>query len=318
MVLGEPQKQQQSLKRYNAFSDELKRRFGQRVQRVSLDAGFTCPNRDGSAGYGGCSFCGERGAAAVGVPVTLSITEQVADGKRKMRQKYGAEKFLAYFQAYSNTYGDPQRLRRCYDEALADPAVVGLVIGTRPDCLPPDVLDLLAELNGRTYLWLELGMQTMHDRTLTAINRGHDHGCLVTAVQQCRERGLRTCAHLVLGLPGETRDEMLASVREVDRLRFAGIKLHHLHILKGSRLEADYRAGKVALPERDEYVALVCDALELLDPGMVVHRLMGDGRSELVAPDWSRRKLEVLNRIDREMALRGSVQGCKRRDAITD
>lgn len=300
------------MKRYSTFNSELAQQFGQRIQRVSLDAGFTCPNRDGTSGSGGCSFCGNRGAAAVGVPVTLSIAEQLADGKRKMQQKYGATRFLAYFQAYSNTYDTSDRLRRLYDEALADPAVVGLIIGTRPDCLPPDVLDLLTELHARTYLWLELGMQSMHDRTLAAINRGHDHACLVSAVQRCRERSIRTCAHLVMGLPGESREEMLASVQEVDRLGFTGVKFHHLHILKGSQLEVDYRAGKVTLLERDDYIGLVCDALELLDPRMVIHRLMGDGRSELVAPEWSRRKLDVLNRIDREMALRGSVQGCKR------
>lgn len=300
------------MKRYTTFNNELLRQFGQRIQRVSLDAGFTCPNRDGSVGHGGCTFCGDRGAAAVGVPVALSIAEQLADGKRKMQQKYGAAKFLAYFQAYSNTYENPDRLRRLYEEALADPTVVGLIIGTRPDCLPPATLDLLTELHARTYLWLELGMQTMHDRTLSATNRGHDHACLESAVQSCRERGIRTCAHLVLGLPGESRAEMLASVREVDRLGFSGAKFHHLHILKGSQLEVDYRAGKVSLLERDEYIGLVCDALELLDPQVIIHRLMGDGRTELVAPEWSRRKLDVLNRIDREMTRRDSVQGCRR------
>jgi hypothetical protein len=300
-----------SKKRYTTFTDELRIKFGCRVQRVSLDAGFSCPNRDGSVGTGGCSFCNERGAAAVGVPVELPVDEQLLRSKEYLRRKFRAEKFLGYFQAYSNTYATVDHLKLLYESALADHELVGLIIGTRPDCLPESVLDLLSELNQTTYLWLELGMQTMHERTLQCINRGHDHACLVDAVAQCQERGLRVCLHLILGLPGETRDEMLASVREVNRLGVEGIKLHHLHVLQGSRLEEEYHLGSLRLLERDEYVGLVCDAIELLDPAIRIHRLMGDGRSELVAPDWSRRKLEVLNRIDAELLKRDSRQGSR-------
>lgn len=298
-----------TMKRYATFNEELRRRFGCRVQRVSLDAGFSCPNRDGSLGFGGCTFCGERGAAATGVPVELPIGQQLEKSKEYLRNKFKADKFLAYFQAYSNTYASVDRLRQIYAEALSDPDVVGLIIGTRPDCLPEDVLGLLSELNRQTYLWLELGMQTMHDRTLAAINRGHDHASFVDAVRRCQTRGLRVCAHLILGLPGESREEMLASVQELNRLGVDGVKLHHLHVLKGSPLARDYPAGGLPLMSRDEYVALVVDALELLDPGIMIHRLMGDGRSELIAPDWSRRKLEVLNRIDAELKKRNSRQG---------
>ena len=298
-------------KRYTTFTDELRQRFGCRVQRIALDAGLTCPNRDGSLGIGGCSFCGDRGAAAVGVQTELPLAEQLQRSKAYLRQKFRAERFLAYFQAYSNTYATVELLREVYATALADPGLAGLIIGTRPDCLPEPVLDLLAELNEQTYLWLELGMQTMHDQTLAAINRGHDHACFVDAVQRCQARGLRICAHLILGLPGETRQQILASVRELNRLGVDGVKLHHLHVLKGSRLVNDYQQGRLRLLERDEYVQLVCDALELLDPRIVIHRLMGDGRSELVAPDWSRRKLEVLNLIDAELVKRDSRQGCR-------
>ena len=227
------------------------------------------------------------------------------------RSKFRAEKFLAYFQAYSNTYAAADELRLLYETALADEDVVGLIIGTRPDCMPDTVLDLLAELNRRTYLWLELGMQTMHDQTLQAINRGHDHACFVEAVKRCKDRGLRICAHLILGLPGESRDQMLASVQELNRLGVDGVKLHHLHVLKGSQLEQEYRRGGLSLMTRDEYVGLVVDALELLNPTIMIHRLMGDGRTELVAPDWSRRKLEVLNQIDAELQKRNSRQGCR-------
>lgn len=298
-----------TMKRYSTFNEELRCRFGCRVQRVSLDAGFGCPNRDGKRGVGGCTFCGERGAAATGVPVELPIQQQLQKSKSYLRSKFKAEKFLAYFQAYSNTYAAVETLRQTYHEALRDPDVVGLIIGTRPDCLPEDVLDLLSELNTATYLWLELGMQTMHDRTLANINRGHDHACFVDTVKRCKARGVRVCAHLILGLPGESRDEMLASVQELNRLGVDGVKLHHLHLLKGSLLEEEFQADRLSLMDRETYVQLVCDALELLSPTILIHRLMGDGRSELLAPDWSRRKLEVLNRIDAELKKRNSRQG---------
>lgn len=298
-------------KRYTTFTDELRQRFGCRVQRVSLDAGFSCPNRDGSLGTGGCTFCGDRGAAAVGVPTELPLLQQLQMSKTYLEKKFRAEKFLAYFQAYSNTYASADDLRLLYETALADKDIVGLIIGTRPDCLPDSVLELLAELNQRTYLWLELGMQTMHDQTLQAINRGHDHACFVEAVKRCKQRGLRVCAHLILGLPGETREQMLASVKELNRLGVDGVKLHHLHVLKGSLLEEQYRDGTLVLMDRDAYVALLVDALELLDPNIMIHRLMGDGRSELIAPDWSRRKLEVLNQIDATLKKRDSRQGCR-------
>ncbi len=300
-----------TVKRYSTFTEELRRRFGCRVQRVSLDAGFSCPNRDGRIGVGGCSFCNERGAAAVGVPVELPLTDQLQQSKEYLRHKFKAEKFIGYFQAYTNTYATAGHLRGLYEAVLQDPEVVGLIIGTRPDCLPEPVLALLAELHQKTYLWLELGMQTMHDRTLAAINRGHTHRSFVDAVRRCQAQGLRVCAHLILGLPGETREEMLSSVQELNRLGVDGVKLHHLHVLKGSQLEEEYRRGTLRLLGRAEYVQLVCDALELLDPRIMLHRLMGDGRSELVAPDWSRRKLEVLNLIDAELAKRNSRQGSR-------
>lgn len=298
-------------KRYTTFTTELRQRFGCRVQRIALDAGLTCPNRDGSLGIGGCSFCGDRGAAAVGVQIELPLVEQLQRSKEYLRHKFRADRFLGYFQAYSNTYASVEALRSLYQTVLDDSELVGMIIGTRPDCLPDPVLDLLSELHQQTYLWLELGMQTMHDQTLAALNRGHDHACLVEAVQRCQDRGLRVCVHLILGLPGETREQMLASVRELNRLGVDGVKLHHLHVLKGSRLVDDYQRGTLRLLEREEYVQLVCDALELLDPRIVIHRLMGDGRSELLAPDWSRRKLEVLNLIDAELLKRDSRQGCR-------
>ena len=218
---------------------------------------------------------------------------------------------MAYFQAYTNTYGSVDRLRTLYETTLAEPDVVGLIIGTRPDCLPDDVLELLDELNRRTYLWVELGMQTMHDSTLISVNRGHDHACTVDAVRRCKERGLRLCLHLILGLPGENHTDMMGSVREVNRLGVDGVKFHHLHVLRQSSFEQMYQQGGLELLSQEQYVPLICDALELLDPKILVQRLMGDGRSELVAPDWSRNKLKVLNAIDRELEKRNSRQGCR-------
>ncbi|WP_240731999.1 TIGR01212 family radical SAM protein [Geobacter sp. FeAm09] len=299
-------------KRYNAFSDELKRLFGCKVQRISVDAGFTCPNRDGSLDTGGCIFCGGSGSGAYSIRPELSVAAQVEDGKEVMRRKYRAQKFIAYFQAYSNTYAPVEQLRALFGEALAVPGVVGIIVATRPDCLPDPVLDCLAHVGEETYLWLELGLQSIHDKSLAFINRRHDHACSVAAVQRAKARGIRVCAHVILGLPGESREEMLAMAGELNRLGVDGVKLHLLHVMKGTRLAEMYGRGKVELMDRDGYGGLVCDFLELLDPAILIHRLTGDGgRDHLVAPLWSLNKFEVLNLIDAELARRTSRQGIR-------
>jgi radical SAM protein (TIGR01212 family) len=252
--------------RYNTFSAELRRQFGCRVQRISVDAGFTCPNRDGTVGTGGCIFCGGDGSGAKGIARGLEVSAQIEQGKEVMVRKFRAQKYLAYFQPYSNTYAPTDRLRALYDEALAVPDVVGLIVGTRPDCLPPEVVELLAGYAERTYLWLELGLQSSVDRVLEGINRGHDVAAFVDAVRRCTARGIRVCAHLILGLPGETREEMLATAELLNGLGVAGVKLHQLHVMKGTRLEEMYREGAVRLFELDGYASLVCDFLERLSP----------------------------------------------------
>ena len=302
----------QPSKRYNAFSEELKRVFDSRVQRISVDAGMTCPNRDGTLDTDGCIFCGGQGSGSYGIIRELSIAGQIEDGKEVMRRKYKASRFLAYFQAYSNTYAPVEQLEIMFAEALAVPEVVGLIIATRPDCLPDEILDLLADQHHQTYLWLELGMQSMYRQTLELINRRHDHTCTVDAVRRARERGLRVCSHIILGLPGETRDEMLAMAAELNRLGVDGVKLHLLHVMKGTELEEMYSRGEVRVLDRDEYAGLVCDFLERLDPRIVIHRLTGDGgHDNLVAPLWSLKKFEILNRIDAELERRGTWQGSK-------
>ena len=299
-----------SVKRYNTFSEELKREFGCKVQRISVDAGFTCPNRDGTLASDGCIFCGGHGSGSFGIRRDLTVSAQLEDGKEVMRRKYRAEKFIAYFQAYSNTYAEIGNLRELYSEAVGVSDVVGLIIATRPDCLPDDVLNYLQEISEQTYLWLELGIQSIHDGSLVIINRRHDHACSVDAVKRAKLRNLRVCAHIILGLPGETREDMLAMAAELNRLGVDGVKLHLLHVMKGTELAGMYLRGEVKVMDRDDYAGLVCDFLELLDQRILIHRLTGDGgRDNLVAPLWSLKKFEVLNQIDEEMERRGTRQG---------
>jgi radical SAM protein (TIGR01212 family) len=298
------------MKRYNTFTEELKREFGCRVHRISLDAGFTCPNRDGTIGIAGCSYCGDDGSGAHGIARGLSIIEQLHDGKEVMIRKYKAKKFLAYFQAFSNTYAPVDRLRAVYDEALTDPDIVGLIVGTRPDCLPQEVVDLLITYSQKSYFWLEIGLQSGHDQTLKRLNRGHDVAAFVTAVKACKRGGLRVCAHIILGLPGEKRADMLATASMLNDLGVDGVKLHLMHVMAGTRLAEEYERGEFKLMDRDEYVGIVCDILERLRPEILIHRLTGDGhRERLLGPIWSLAKFEVLNAIDNEMERRGSRQG---------
>ena len=233
-----------------------------------------------------------------------------------MTRKYRAGKFLAYFQPFSNTYAPPPVLQALYDEALAVIDVVGLAVGTRPDCLEEAVLDLLAEYHRRTYFWLELGLQSSHDRTLAWLRRGHDYAGFLKAYAAARARGLRVCVHIIIGLPGEDRTDLLATVAELARLRVDGVKLHLLHVLDGTPLGQLYRQGTLEALAQAEYVALVADVLERLPQETLIHRLTGDGpRAALLAPQWSLNKWEVLNAIDAEMLRRGSVQGCHCREA---
>ena len=298
-------------KRYTPFSEELKRVFGCRVHRISIDAGFTCPNRDGTVGRDGCVFCSDRGAGSFGIARGMNIAGQLEHGKEIMVRKYKAKKFIAYFQSYSNTYAAPEQLRALYDEALAQPDIVGLIVGTRPDCLSPEIVALLAEYSHRTYFWLELGLQSPHDRTLQAINRGHDSAAFFEAAARVKAAGLRLCVHVILGLPGESREEMLASARMLNELGIDAIKIHLLHVNRNTRLNDLYQRGDVRLLEKEEYVALVCDYLELLDPRIFIQRLTGDGGKDLVAPLWSAAKFEALNAIDDELERRGTRQGAK-------
>jgi len=299
-------------KAFRLYSTYLKQQFGGRVHKISIDAGFGCPNRDDGRDSHGCLFCDSGGSGAVGMERSEPIPVQIERAKEIMRRKYRAKYFIAYFQPFSNTFAPVEVLRDCYDQALAVEDVVGLAVGTRPDCLPVDVLDLLAEYHRKTYFWLELGLQSIHNKSLDFLNRGHDYQCFLDAYRQTKERGIKVCVHLILGLPGESRKDMLATAEEMARLKIDGVKLHLLHVLEGTPLGDLYKQGQIEMFAMQEYVELAVDVIERLSPDTLIQRLTGDGpRHILLAPLWSMNKWEVLNAIDDELARRETVQGEK-------
>jgi hypothetical protein len=302
-------------RRYRAFSRFLRERFGTRVRRVTIDAGFTCPNVDGTVAVGGCVYCDNRSFSPNRRLPRATVREQVERGIAILQGRYGADRFLAYFQAATNTYAPVEKLRRLYDEALRHPQVVGLAIGTRPDCVPDPVLDLVEGYARERYVCLELGLQTIHDRSLDWMNRGHHYDAFVDAVRRCQGRGLDLCAHVILGLPGESHADMMATADALAGLPVNAVKVHNLHVVRNTPLEDDYRAGKMALFERDEYVRVVCDFLERLPPDLVIQRLSGDAPPDyLVAPAWCLDKPGLLRAIDAELERRGSWQGKRRNE----
>jgi radical SAM protein (TIGR01212 family) len=297
-------------RRYFAFSRFLRQRFGGRVFRVTVDGGFTCPNVDGTVAMGGCVYCDNRSFSPNRRLPRTSVQEQVGRGVAILQKRYRADRFLAYFQAATNTYAPVEKLRRLYDAALEHPQIVGLAIGTRPDCVPEPVLELVQGYARDRFVCLELGLQTIHDRSFDWMNRGHHFDCFVDAVARCQGRGLELCAHVILGLPGESRADMLATADALAALPVNGVKIHNLHVVRHTPLEDQYKAGQVRLFERAEYVEMVCDFLERLPPQMVIHRLSGDAPPDyLVAPAWCLDKPTLLRAIDAELARRESWQG---------
>jgi radical SAM protein (TIGR01212 family) len=299
-------------KRYNDFNTYLRSLFGCRVQKISLDAGLSCPNRDGRVAGGGCIYCNVRGSGTGAHARGQTITDQLSQGKKFLARRYKAKKFLAYFQSFSNTYAVVDQLKALYDEALAVEDVVGLSIGTRPDCVDESVLALLQNYAGHHLVWIEYGLQSARDKTLDLINRGHDVKCFEDAVRATADRGIKICAHVILGLPGENRSDMLHTAGTISDLGIDGLKLHLLYVVRGTAMEALYRRGKYRCLEQQEYVDLVCDFLERIPAAMVIQRLTGDPHpEELVAPDWARRKTETLRKITATLEKRDSWQGLK-------
>ena len=299
-----------SPKRYYDFRSYLRNTFGARVAKLTIDGGFTCPNRDGRRSRGGCIYCDGRGSALRQQGALPPVTEQLRLAMERYRGS-GAEKFIAYFQTFSGTYAPVERLGRLYDEALDfSPEIVGLSVGTRPDCVSDEVLDLLASCRSRGRVWLEFGVQSLHEPTLERINRGHSLEELLDAVERASSRGLDLVAHVILGLPGETPGMMRATARRLASLPFSGLKIHLLLVLEGTPLARIYRRGEVSLPTLPEYVRWVADFLELVPPTVSIQRLTADGyRDIFIAPEWARNKLAVLNAIDAELARRDSWQG---------
>ena len=287
----------------NSVGAYLKREFGEKTVKLSIDGGFTCPNRDGSKGTGGCLFCSSGG----GGDFASTIEDQI----RLLSEKWPKAQYLAYFQNHTNTYAPVDRLRRKYKEALDNPLISGIAIATRPDCLSSDVLDLLSEINEENYLWVELGLQTIHQKTADLINRCYDLSVFDEAVAKLSQRNIRTVVHLILGLPGESREDMIRSVQYVCQSGVWGIKLHLLNIVRGSGMEKDY-SDYQPFPSLEEYVNFVCDLIEIIPEEMVVHRLTGDApRKILLTPEWSYKKRTILNGIQNELKRRGSRQGCR-------
>jgi radical SAM protein (TIGR01212 family) len=271
---------------------------------------FTCPNRDGTVAVGGCIYCNNASHTPAGFRAGTSVTAQLEQGTEALKRRHRAEKFIAYFQSYSNTYGPLEKLARLYREALDFPGVVGLAIATRPDCAADDVLDLLAALSRETYLWLEMGLESMHDKTLRWVNRGHDLADFVDAVGRAKARALRVCTHLILGFPNETRDDMLEAAPLLNALGIDGLKLHNLHVIRDTALAEIYAREPFHLMSRDEYAALVTDFLERLSPEILIHRLSGETyRALTVAPEWSIDKLGTHNAIQGALAARDAWQG---------
>jgi radical SAM protein (TIGR01212 family) len=299
-------------RRYYAFSRFLRERFGARVYRVTVDAGFTCPNVDGTVAKGGCVYCDNRSFSPNRRLPRTSVREQVRRGVTILQNRYGTDQFIAYFQAATNTYAPVDKLKRLYDEALEHPQIVGLAIGTRPDSVPGPVLDLIEGYARERYVCLELGLQTIHDRSLDWMNRGHHVDAFFDAVERCQGRNLDLCAHVILGLPGETHADMMATADTLAQLPVHAVKIHNLHVVRDTPLEAQYLHGEARMMERAEYVQVVCDFLERLPPGMVIHRLSGDAPPDyLVAPQWCLDKPGLLRAIDAELGRRDSRQGSR-------
>ena len=297
---------------YNDLSGFLAMHFPCKVQKISINAGFTCPNRDGSVGYGGCTYCNNQTFNPAYCHTGKSVTQQLEEGKRFFVRKYPEMKYLAYFQAYTNTYGELEELKRKYEEALMVEDVVGLVIGTRPDCMPEGLLDYFAELSQRKFVMIEYGLESTLDKTLVRINRGHTHEESESAIRRTAAKGIYTGAHLILGLPGESRDETLHHADVLSRLPITTLKLHQLQLIKNTRMAKEFKEdpSDFHLYTADEYIELVIDFIERLNPSIVVERFVSQSPKELlIAPDWGLKNFEFTAKVNKRIEERDTRQG---------
>lgn len=299
-------------KRYREFGDFLRERFPFKAQKIAINAGFTCPNRDGSKGRGGCTYCNNQTFNPGYCQTDKSVADQLAEGVRFFSRKYPEMRYLAYFQAYTSTYGEQERLERLYEEALGYPGVVGLVIGTRPDCMPDRLLDYLARLSEQVLVLVEYGVESTLDRTLRRINRGHDFAEAEEAIRRTAARGIAVGAHLILGLPGESRDEILGHADRLSNLPLTTLKLHQLQLIRHTRmaLEFERQPEDFHLFTVDEYIDLAIDFIERLDPAIALERFVSQSPKELlIAPDWGLKNYEFTARVNRRLAERDTWQG---------
>lgn len=305
-------------KPYHSLDYMLKQRFGEKVYKLTLNGGMSCPNRDGKLGTRGCIFCSAGGSGDFAADAAQSISRQIEQQKAVICQKRPVGKFIAYFQAYTNTYAPVAYLRTIFTQAISHPDIIALSIGTRPDCLGEDVLELLSELNGIKPVWVELGLQTIHERTARYIRRGYPLSCFEKAVRELHSRNLEIIVHTILGLPGETKEDVLDTISYLNTQPIQGIKMQLLHVLKNTDLADDYLAGKFQVLSQDDYLDLVISCLEHLSPDTVIHRVTGDGPKDLlIAPLWSSAKRTVLNELHHRMKQRESWQGkCFKEETI--
>ena len=297
-------------KRYHTLNHFLREKFGEKVFKISLDGGFSCPNRDGKVGKGGCVFCSAKGSGDFAGHRQLSITEQFDEVKEMMAHKWKGGKYIAYFQAYTNTYAPVEELKRKYEEAISHEGVVALAIATRPDCLEEDVLDLLEEMSKKLYIWVELGLQTSNDETAKRINRGYMLNVYDEAVNKLKERNIDTVTHVIFGLPGETKEDMFNTINHIAHSGIQGIKIHLLHLMKNTALVKEYEEGNLKFLSQEEYIDLITKSVAMIPEEMIIHRLTGDApRNELIEPMWSLKKWEVLNAIDKAFEENNIYQG---------
>ena len=299
-------------KRYHTWNYALRQQFGEKIFKVPIDGGFDCPNRDGTVAKGGCTFCSVSGSGDMIVAPSDPLPLQFQKEIQLMHQKWPTvDQYIVYFQNFTNTHASVDVIRHRFEQVVNEKGVVGLSIGTRPDCLPDEVVNYLAELNERFYLWVELGLQTTFEETSAAINRAHDYQTYLDGVAKLRKHGIRVCTHLINGLPGETPAMMRENVRRtIQDSDIQGIKLHLLHLMTSTKMMRDYNEGRLQLMSKEAYVSVICDQLEMIPPEIVIHRLTGDAPFEtIIGPMWSLKKWEVLNAIDAEMKRRNSYQG---------
>jgi len=296
--------------RYYSLNSFFKKVFGCRVHKIPLDAGLTCPTRNGTKGKGGCIYCNPYGSGTGAYARGISISEQIKQWKLFLKKRFKAKKFIAYLQSFCNTYAPIYKLKTIYDEAVSDPDIIGLAIGTRPDCVDDEILKLIQSYTDKYHVWIEYGLQSIHNRTLEFIRRGHTYEDFLKAIEITTGRNILICVHIILGLPGESKEDMLATVDALSKLPIHGIKFHHLYIVKGTLMEKLYREGKYRPLEQKEFIEILVSCLERLRKDIVVQRLMGDPRpEELVAPDWSLRKRETLNLIKSTLEEKDTYQG---------